>query len=61
MGQVFEEKSLGPPSGRPGCNLDHYIKERDPYKKGDQGLKRREERERESENIIVQELVLTFT
>ena len=53
--------NFGPPSGRPGCNLDHYIKERDPYKKGDQGLKRREERERESENIIVQELVLTFT
>ena len=38
MGQVFEEKSLGPPSGRPGCNLDDYIKERDPYKEGDQGL-----------------------
>ena len=51
--------NFGPPSGRPRYNLDDYIKERDPYKKGDQGLKRREERE--SENIIVQEQVLTFT
>ena len=30
--QVYEEISLGSPSGRPGYNLDDYIKERYPYK-----------------------------
>ena len=38
MGQVFEEKSHGPPSGRPEYNRDDYIKERDPYEEGDQEL-----------------------
>jgi len=41
MGQVSEKKILGPPSGRPGCNLDDNIKERDPYKKGDQESKQK--------------------
>ena len=30
--QVSKEISLGFPSGRPGYNLDDYIKERYPYK-----------------------------
>ena len=38
MGQVSEEKSHGPPSGRPWCNRDDSIKERDPYEEGDQEL-----------------------
>ena len=43
----------------PGCNLDDYIKEWDPYKKGDQ--EKKQKRERECENIVVQEQVLTYT
>ena len=42
MGQVSDEISLDPPSGRPGYNLDDYIKERDPYEEGDQELQGRE-------------------
>ena len=38
MGQVSEEISLGLPTGRPGYNLDDYIKERDPYEEGDREL-----------------------
>ena len=29
MGQVSEEISLDPPSGRPGYNLDDYIRKRE--------------------------------
>ena len=59
MGQVSGKKknTLGHPSGRPGCNLNDYIKEKDPYKKGDQEKKV----EGESESIVVKEQVLTYT
>ena len=42
MKQVSEEISLDPPSGRPGYNLDDYIRERDLHEEGDQELQGRE-------------------
>ena len=56
MGQVSEEKSLDPPSGRLGCNLDDYIKRESPTRRGIEDCKegkleklRERERERERE------------
>ena len=51
MVQVSDEISLGPPSGRPGYNLDDYIKEGDPYEEGDQEFQGRE-REREKKKVV---------
>ena len=52
MGQVSEEMSLGPPSGRPGYNLDDYIKERDPYEEGDQRIARKRNREKNKVRVL---------
>ena len=60
MGQVSEEKSLDPPSGRLGCNLDDYIKRESPTRRGIEDCKegkleklRERERERERERILL--------
>ena len=42
MKQLSKKISLDPPSGRPGYNLDDYIRERDLYEEGDQELQGRE-------------------
>lgn len=43
------EKSPSPPSGRPGYNLDDYIRETDPYEVGDETLR---EKRKENDSIV---------
>ena len=52
MRQVSEEMNLGHPSGRLGYNLDDYIKERDPYKEGDQRIARKRNREKKKVRLL---------
>jgi len=50
MGQVSEEISPSPPSGRPGFNLDDYIRETNPYEVGDEALR---VKRKESDSIVI--------
>ena len=50
MGQVSREISPSPPSGRPGYNLDDYIRETNPYEVGDEALR---VKRKESDSIVI--------